>query len=92
MISQPRQPGTDEDIRVYVPDPQGWEAHVKQTWEKEYCYFKAPGEDHFHLLIAGEIYLVHAGEKYCLRCALRRGLVTRDRLYWQHVPQKRQKQ
>lgn len=76
-----------EDVRLYVPRSEGWQAHVKRTWEKEFCYRKHPGEDFFHLLMAGEIYLQHGDEKYCLTCALRLGLITGDRLYWQRPMQ-----
>ena len=71
------------DRRLYVP-LEGWQAHVKRGWEKEYCYAQNPGEDFFHLILSGEIYLQRDSEKYCLNCALRNGLVTGDRLYWQH--------
>lgn len=72
------------DARVYVCHPEGWTATVKQTSERLYCYQKNPGEDYFHLIIAGEIYLEFGDEKYCLQCALRRGDATQERLYWQH--------
>lgn len=78
-------PGDDvDDVRLYVPDSEGWSAAVKQDSEKVYCYQKNPGEDYFHLILSGELYLVNGTEKLCLRCALRRGVVTHDRLYWQH--------
>ena len=75
------------DARLYAHAPEGWEAHIKQGWDKDYCFAKAPGEDWFHLLMSGEIYLQHGTEKYCLNCALRRGILTTDRLYWQHQSQ-----
>lgn len=74
--------GGENDIRLYVPHAEGWTAHVKPTSEREYCYFKSPGEDHFHLLMMGEIYLERNGEKSCLNCALRHGGVSRDRMHW----------
>lgn len=74
------------DCRLYVPNPEGWQARVKQGWEKLYCYSKFAGEDHFHLILNGELFLESAEEKLCLTCALRRGLLTLDRLYWQHTP------
>ena len=73
----------ERDHRVYLPRPEGWKAHIKTSAEKEYCYFKNPGEDYFHLLVVGEIYLEHDGEFYCLTCAARRGVLTSNRLYWQ---------
>lgn len=74
---------TSDDKRLYVQNSEGWQAHVKSNWEKEYCFAHAPGEDHFHLLLCGEVYLQHGDEKYCLNCAMRRGILTHDRLNWQ---------
>lgn len=71
------------DHRVYVPNPEGWNAHLKQNWEKEYCYLQNPSEDFFHMIVCGEIYLKRGSEKYCLTCALRHGYLTKDRLNWQ---------
>lgn len=75
-----------QDARLYLPQNEGWQARVKQGWEQTFCYTKNPGEDYFHLLLAGEIYLQRGDEKLCLNCALRHGLVTTDRLYWQRRP------
>lgn len=73
----------DTDFRLYLPYPEGWECHVKMGWDKFYCYAKNPGEDYFHLILNGEIYLQHGDEKYCLNCAMRQGTLTTDRLNWQ---------
>lgn len=73
-----------EDFRLYLPYPEGWQAHVKQGWEKQYCYSKNPHEDFFHLILSGEIYIQHGDEKYCLTCAMRHGTLTQDRLHWQN--------
>jgi len=73
-----------EDRRLYVPRNDGWVAHVKPDATKEYCYFKNPGDDHFHLLMTGEIYVQKGSEKSCLNCALRMGIVTEERLHWQN--------
>jgi hypothetical protein len=72
------------DERLYVAQPEGWTAKVKRGSDKEHCYAQHPGEDFFHLLIRGEIYLQHGTEKYCLSCARRLEIVTEDRLHWQH--------
>lgn len=76
-----------KDVRLYVPNPEGYEAHIKHDAEKEYCFIKNPGEDYFHLLVVGEIYLQRGHDKYCLTCAQRQGLISTDRMYWQHRPQ-----
>src|SRR5579885_642143 len=81
------RPAADDvpDVRMYVPESAGWNVHIKRDSQKQYCYQKRSGEDFFHLIQAGEIYLVNeAEEKLCLMCALSRGVVTRDRLFWQH--------
>ena len=70
------------DERLYVPHPEGWSAHVKRSSDKEYCYIKNPGEEFFHLLVIGEIYVERNGERLCLNCALRRGELTRNRTHW----------
>ena len=78
------------DTRLYVPDHEDWDVHIKRDSERYFCYSKHPGEDWFHLILNGEIYVSHQHEKYCLRCALRMGSLTEDRLFWQHrVPKKR---
>ncbi|MDA0831866.1 MAG: hypothetical protein O2955_01655 [Planctomycetota bacterium] len=72
-----------EDRRVYVPHIEGVEVHIKADCDKEYCYTKSPGEDYYHLLVAGEIYVQRGHEKFCLNCALADGVITRDRIHWQ---------
>ncbi|MCA8994733.1 MAG: hypothetical protein KDA88_22335 [Planctomycetaceae bacterium] len=76
----------EDDIRVYFPHHEEWTIHIKRTWEKQYCYAKCPGEDYFHAILAGEIYIQRGDEKYCLDCALRHGFLTQDRLFWQRGP------
>lgn len=73
----------DTDIRVYLAQPDGWSAHVKQTGDREYCFQKNPGEVFFHLIMYGEIYVKRDEESYCLKCALSRGILSHDRLNWQ---------
>ena len=77
------------DTRLYVPDNEDWNVHIKRDSERIYCYSKLPGHDWFHLILSGEIYVARQHERYCLHCALRMGFVTHDRLFWQHrVPKK----
>jgi hypothetical protein len=70
------------DDRLYVPDSAGWKAAIKSDWNKEYCFAQKPGEDFYHLLVTGEIYLQRGSEKYCLDCALRHGFATHARSFW----------
>lgn len=75
--------GAGVDCRLYLPQHPGWEAAIKHDWSREYCYAKAPGEDWFHPLAAGEIYIQRGDEKFCLMCALRLKILTRNRVWWQ---------
>lgn len=86
MSDKPDIPPAAEppDGRLYLPDTEGWSARVKNGWDKLYCFYKLPGQDYFHLLMGGEVYLERGEEVVCLMCALRRGIVTTDRLNWQH--------
>lgn len=88
MSSAPAEFGKGEeqakgDHRLYFPDHESWTAQIKRSWENEYCFTANPGEDFFHLLVNGEIYVQKGSEKYCLNCALRQKVISADRLYWQ---------
>jgi hypothetical protein len=77
------KPNTGRDYRLYLPKHSGWVAAIKQSWEQEHCYAKNPDEDWFHLLANGEIFIQRGAEKFCLTCALRLKILTRNRLFWQ---------
>lgn len=72
-----------DDRRLYLPSFEGWSAHLKTESEKVYCYSKKPGEDFYHRISRGEIYVQRDHEKYCIECALRLNFLTNDRLFWQ---------
>jgi hypothetical protein len=63
--------------RLFLFDP-GWRIERKAGSEREFCYMIAPGQDFYHRLLDGEIYLFRADEKICLPCAARRGLLAVD--------------
>ena len=72
-----------DDGRLYVPAwEDGWRVRIKTTWEREYCFAMKSGEDFYHLLMAGELYVQYDEEKFCLECAMRRDVLSRDRLHW----------
>jgi hypothetical protein len=54
----------------------GWRVGVKTGSTRELCYVIAPGQDFYHRLLDGEIYLIRDGERLCLSCAARRGLIS----------------
>ncbi len=64
MPDVPKPGGVEE--RLYVPDHAGWRAAIKQDWNKEYCYIQRPGEEFYHLLVTGEIYLQSRQRKILL--------------------------
>ena len=70
------------DRRLYLPAAEGWEFRVK-SGPRDYCSHRNPGEEWFHLLLDGELFLQFGEEKVCLNCAYRSGLLTDDRLFWQ---------
>jgi hypothetical protein len=57
----------------------GWHARVKTGSHREFCHAMAPGQEFYHRLVDGEIFLVRDSEKVCLPCAARRGLVAVER-------------
>ncbi len=70
------------DRRLYLPSLEGWQVRVK-SGPNVYCGLKNPGQDWFHLIVDGELYLEFDCEKLCLNCALRGRVLTDDRLFWQ---------
>jgi len=76
-------PEEAEDTRLYLPGwESGWRVRLKTTWDREYCFATNPGEEFYHLLMAGEVYVEYDEEKYCLGCARRRGVISDDRFHW----------
>lgn len=73
----------ERDLRLYLPNTTGWEARIMGTSSREYCHFKNPDQDFFHLLVPGELYLQYGYMKFCLNCAYRFTRITDDRLFWQ---------
>lgn len=72
-----------DDQRRYVVSPDRWVVQIKHGWEKLFCYAQNPGEDYFHMILHGEIYLQSGDEILCLSCAMRQRVLTADRLHWQ---------
>jgi hypothetical protein len=68
---------TVSSSRLYLAEP-GWRIGVKVGSEREFCYMTMPGQDFYHRLLDGEIYLHRHDEKLCLACASRRGLLVAE--------------
>ncbi len=85
MNAEPRPPAPQKPS----PDPPqsprrvflfeaGWNVALKVGSERVFCYMMAPGQDYYHRLLDGEVYLYHGVERVCLACAERRGLLSRE--------------
>lgn len=63
--------------RIFIFEP-GWAITRKRSSDREFCYMMSPGQDYYHRLLDGEVYLVRGDEKVCFPCASRRGLLTHE--------------
>jgi hypothetical protein len=61
--------------RLFIHEP-GWRIGHKRGSTREFCYMIAPGQDFYHRLQDGELYLYHGDERICFACAARRGLLS----------------
>src|SRR5262249_21663197 len=66
-----------ESTRIFLREP-GWRIGHKVGSVREFCYMMAPGQDYYHRLLDGEVYLYNAEERLCFACAERRGLLSRE--------------
>jgi hypothetical protein len=70
------EPGDEPDVpRLFLREP-GWRIGQKAGSEREFCYTIAPGQDYYHRLQDGELFVFLGDERLCLPCAARRGLLT----------------
>ena len=63
--------------RLFIHEP-GWRVGLKIGSVRSFCYTMAPGQDFYHRLLDGEIYLHHGDERLCIACAERRGLLSHE--------------
>jgi hypothetical protein len=64
-----------EPRRMFVFE-RGWNIGIKTGSHRELCHMMAPGQDFYHRLGDGEVYVQQNTEKLCLSCAFRRGLIA----------------
>jgi hypothetical protein len=76
-------PSPDVDDRDTTTTPSrlflfesDWRISVKTDSQRAYCYMRAPGQDFYHSLLDGEIFLSRGEQRYCMSCAIRRGLIS----------------
>lgn len=69
-------PGELHDVPRLFLREMGWTFATKSGTEREYCYSMSPGQDFYHRLMDGELYLQGTEERLCIPCAARRGLIA----------------
>jgi hypothetical protein len=78
-FESPPFPGPDLERpaprRLYLHEP-GWQIGLKVGSVREFCYMMAPGQDYYHRLSDGEVFLYRNDERICVACAERRGLLS----------------
>ncbi len=79
MIFDPNQPQTADEQepitpRLFLREP-GWRIGHKHGSDREFCHSIAPGQNYYHRLSDGEIFVYTGEEKLCIPCADRRGLL-----------------
>jgi hypothetical protein len=73
-----REPERDDvppPRRMYLHEP-GWRIKLKVGNDREFCYMTAPGQDYYHRVYDGELYVQRGDERLCMACAQRRGLLS----------------
>lgn len=80
MNHDPSRPDPVDDPtprRLFLHEP-GWRVSLKVGSQREFCYMMNPGQDYYHRLHDGEVYLQRGDgeERLCLACAERRGLLS----------------
>jgi hypothetical protein len=73
--SSPDGTGAAAPRRMFVFE-RGWIVGMKTGSHRELCHMMAPGQDFYHRLGDGEVYVQQNTEKLCLSCAYRRGLIA----------------
>jgi hypothetical protein len=73
--SQEAEPNRPTPRRLYLHEP-GWQIGLKVGSEREFCYMMTPGQDYYHRITDGEVFLYRNDERICVACAERRGLLT----------------
>lgn len=67
----------DRPLRFFLHEP-GWRIGLKVGSEREFCYMMAPGEEGYHRISSGELYIFNSDERLCFACAQRRGVLTHE--------------
>ena len=63
--------------RLFLTLP-GWSVGLKMGSERSFCSMKSPGQDYYHRLLDGELFVTQGDERVCFVCAERRGLLSSE--------------
>lgn len=66
------------DLRLYLTQ-EGWQPTATFEAARLYCSVMREGEEHYHLIAAGEVYLSRGTEICCINCAIVRGILSNSR-------------
>ncbi len=81
MTTIPNHPHDEGDElrlpRIFLREP-GWQVGMKIGSDREFCATMFPGEDYYHRLSDGELFIHRSEERLCLPCAERRGLLAHE--------------
>ena len=67
------------DVRIYVLDAEHFSPALQREATGRNCGRAAEGQDFFHRIATGEVYLTDGERDYCLNCAVAQGLASRTR-------------
>jgi hypothetical protein len=76
-FEEPTTEAEGDFARLFLHEP-GWRIARKDSSERAFCYMITPGQDHYHRISAGELYVTRGDEKICFACAQRYGLLTHE--------------
>ncbi len=66
---------TPRHSRLFLLE-SGWRISIKTDSQRAFCFMMAPGQDFYHGLLDGEIFIQRGEQRFCIACAIRRGLIA----------------
>lgn len=72
------------DLRVYQRDTT-YVPQINLADTRMYCHAQQEGEEYYHRIALGEVYLNRDDENFCLNCGFRRGLISLERPTLEHA-------
>ncbi|HKI17139.1 MAG TPA: hypothetical protein VKA15_04640 [Isosphaeraceae bacterium] len=66
---------TTRPSRLFLLE-SGWRISIKTDSQRAFCFMMAPGQDFYHGLLDGEVFVQRGEQRFCIACAIRRGLIA----------------